>query len=75
MIGAHRPMRTLDTRNPVRGWRRDLRLLADLAAMLWVYWTTGARLRRAYRRAQLRGETFWIDEQGPTRHREAPLGR
>jgi hypothetical protein len=68
-------MRTLDTRDQPIAWRRDLRLLKDLAAMLWIYWTTGARLRRAYRRKQARGETFWLDEEGSTRHREAPLER
>ena len=68
-------MRTLVTAPMAGGWRRDLRLLLDLAVMLGVYWTVGARLRRRYRRKQARGETFWVDEEGPSLHREARLRR
>jgi hypothetical protein len=68
-------MRTLDTRGGSSPWRRDLRLLLDLAAMLAIYWTAGARLRHRYRKKQARGETLFVDEEGPSRHREAPLAR
>jgi hypothetical protein len=66
-------MRTLDLHPATDRWRRDLTLLARMAGMLLGYWTVGARLRRAYRRKEALGEVFWVDEEGPTRHREAPL--
>jgi hypothetical protein len=44
-----------------------------MAAMLYGYFAAGGRLRREYRRRERRGETFWVDEAGPTRHREEPL--
>lgn len=66
-------MRTLVTPPTPGRLRRDLRLVADLAAMLFGYWIVGGSLRRRYRRKQARGETFWVDEEGPSAHREAPL--
>ena len=66
-------MRTLDTRRPESAWRRDLTLLARMAAMVFQYCTAGGRLRRAYRRCEARGEVFWVDAPGATRHREEPL--
>jgi hypothetical protein len=68
-------MRTLETAPRANAWRRDLRLLWSMAGMLAVYWVAGGRLRRRYRRKEARGETFWVDEEGPTGHREAPLRR
>jgi len=68
-------MRTLVTPPTTGRLRRDLRLLADLGAMLFGYWIVGGALRRRYRRKEARGETFWVDEEGPTRHREAPIAR
>jgi hypothetical protein len=53
--------------------RRDLALLWGMTRMLLQYWTVGARLRGAYRRCQARGEVFWVDATGPTRHREEAL--
>jgi hypothetical protein len=44
-----------------------------MAAMLYQYWTAGGRLRREYRRRESRGEVFWVDDAGPTRHREESL--
>jgi hypothetical protein len=41
--------------------------------MVVVYSTVGARLRRAYRRCEARGGVFWVDELGPTKHREEAL--
>jgi hypothetical protein len=41
--------------------------------MLYGYFVVGGRLRREYRRRQRRGEVLWLDEAGPTRHREEPL--
>ena len=67
-------MRTLDTGAGSR-LRRDLELLGRMAGMLFQYWTAGARLRRAYRRCEARGETFWVDGVGPTTHREEALRR
>lgn len=40
---------------------RNLRLLAFLARGIWVYWTLGRRLRRAYRAQALSGGTLWLD--------------
>jgi hypothetical protein len=45
-----------------------------MAGMLWFYSTEGARLRRAYRDCEARGETYWVDAAGPTRHREKGPG-
>lgn len=63
-------MRTLDGQGTPRPWRRDLALLRRMAGMLYHYFTEGARLRREYRRCQARGEVYWVDTGGPTRHRE-----
>jgi hypothetical protein len=68
-------VRTLVTPGAPGALRRDLRLLLRMAGMLLQYATTGARLRRAYRRCEARGETFWVDAGGPTRHREEALRR
>jgi len=43
--------------------RRDLRRLLRLTQIAWIYWTTGARVRRAYRHAQAAGTTLWLDEE------------
>ena len=46
-------------------WRRcwrDLALLGRLAGMTVYYWTRGARLRKAYRECEARGEVFWVDD-------------
>ena len=43
------------------------------AAMLYGYFAIGGRLRREYRRRERQGGTFWVDEAGPTQHREEPL--
>jgi hypothetical protein len=55
--------------------RRDLALLWGMTRMLLQYWTAGARLRREYRRCEAKGEVFWVDALGPTRHREEALRR
>ena len=68
-------MHTLDSGRSASALRRDLRLLGRMAAMLFGYFAVGGRLRRRYRRAQRRGETYWLDEAGATQHREAPLQR
>lgn len=70
-----RPLRTLDSRGAAASWRRDLALLRRMAGMLLQYWTAGARLRRAYRRCEARGEILWVDAEGPTQHREEGLRR
>jgi hypothetical protein len=68
-------MRTLDTAPRQSPRRRDLSLLFHMAGMLLGYWLVGGRMRRRYRKKEARGETFFVDEEGPTRHREAPLTR
>jgi hypothetical protein len=59
-------MRTLDERNAstssvLARWDRDRKLLFRLAAMTLAYFTTGALIRRRYRRCESRGETYWLD--------------
>jgi len=67
-------MRTLQARN-ASGFARDLALLRRIAGMLFHYFVEGGRLRREYRRRVARGEVYWLDAGGPTRHREEPLRR
>jgi hypothetical protein len=68
-------MRTLDPARRQRPWRRDLDLLLRIAGMLVGYVVVGGRLRRRYRAAERRGETLFVDEDGPGEHREAALRR
>jgi hypothetical protein len=68
-------MHTLDSARREGPLVRDLRLLGRMAFMLFGYFVVGGRLRRGYRQAERRGEVFWLDEMGPTQHREAPLQR
>jgi hypothetical protein len=68
-------VRTLQATSSRRALRRDIELLRRMAGMLVQYWTSGARLRRAYRRCEARGEILWVDALGPTRHREEALRR
>ena len=68
-------MRTLDAPRREATWRRDLALLVRIGGMLVGYFVVGGPLRRRYRALEARGETFWVDEEGPTEHREAPLRR
>jgi hypothetical protein len=65
-------MRTLDT-PPSRNLRRDLALAWRIGVMLFQYVFEGGRLRREYRRREARGEVFWVDAAGPTRHREESI--
>ena len=41
--------------------------------MVFQYLVPGGRLRGEYRRKAARGEVYWVDAAGPTRHREEPL--
>jgi hypothetical protein len=66
-------MRTVTSTGATASLMRDLRLLFQIASMILDYWLAGGRLRREYRRREARGEVLWLDEVGPTRHREAPL--
>jgi hypothetical protein len=66
-------MHTLDSSRSENRLMRDLKLLRRMAAMLYGYFAAGGRLRREYRRRERRGEVFWVDEAGSTRHREEPL--
>jgi len=68
-------VRTVDAAGRAAPWRRDLALLLRMAGMVLGYATAGARVRRAYRRCEERGETLLLDEIGPTRHREEALRR
>ena len=54
---------------------RDLRWLARLAHAVYLYWTAGARVRRAYREVQARGATLWLDEEPPPQRDETTGGR
>jgi hypothetical protein len=42
--------------------RRDLRLLVRIAKMTTQYVLAGRRVRREYRRSQLRGDIYWLDD-------------
>jgi hypothetical protein len=42
---------------------RDLRVLRRIARLLVGYFVTGALVRRRYRRKELRGEVFLVDEE------------
>jgi hypothetical protein len=66
-------MRTLAAGRTTSGWRRDLALLRRILGMVLEYTFAGGRLRREYRRKEARGEVYWVDASGPTRHREEPL--
>lgn len=68
-------VRTLATGGAESAWRRDVALLARIARMVFQYATAGARLRRAYRRCEARGEVLWLDALGETHHREEGLRR
>jgi hypothetical protein len=68
-------MRTLQATPFTTRVRRDLALLWRIAGMVMEYVVAGGRLRREYRRRQARGEVYWLDASGPTRHREEPLRR
>jgi hypothetical protein len=68
-------MRTLEAPRRERTWPRDLALLVRIGGMLIGYFVVGGRLRRRYRALEARGGTFWVDEEGPSEHREAPLRR
>ncbi len=61
-------MRTLDTPAAARGrWKRFLaqaRLAGRLIGMVVGYWTSGAKIRRAYRCAERSGRMFWVDGSG-----------
>jgi len=66
-------MRTLHVVQARAGLRRDLALLWRIAGMVFQYVVPGGHLRREYRRKTARGEVYWVDAAGPTRHREEPL--
>ena len=68
-------MHTLDASTSESWLTRDLKLIRNMLGMLLGYFVVGGRLRREYRRRESRGETLWLDEAGPTQHREAPLQR
>ncbi len=63
-------MRTVEARPPTQFsfWRsllRDWRHLRRLGSMTVDYFTTGARVRRAYREKIARGEKVWLDREPP----------
>lgn len=60
-------MRTVDTQtsSEANRWsklRTDAALLIRLARMLVSYATTGRRIRKLYRRAEVMGEVVWVDD-------------
>ena len=71
-------MHTLDERASRSGGflnrlKRDVTLLVSISRMLVQYFTEGRRIRNAYRRHIQRGDVLWLDEQGPTQHRDAAM--
>ncbi len=72
--GASPSVRTLE---PPQGLPlvRDLIWLGRLASAVYLYWTAGARVRRAYREAQATGATLWLDEAPQPQTGETTEGR
>lgn len=63
-------MRTIDNKSEINGsflqkLGNDLRLLAQILAMLFHYLTTGRRVRKAYRQCEAQGKIYWVDGQEP----------
>lgn len=54
---------------------RDLRWLVRLAHAVYLYWTAGARVRRAYLEAQATGATLWLDQEPAPEPGEGAGGR
>lgn len=50
-------------------FKRDVRLIKFMLQMLLLWSIKGRRVRRAYRQAQARGETFWLDDLDPFKPR------
>lgn len=49
-------------RSRFAGIREHIRLVMRIGGMLIHYFTTGRRVRQAYRRCEATGETYWVDE-------------
>ena len=45
--------------------RRDVSLLRRMAFMIYGYLTLGRRVRRIYRKKEMRGEIFYVDQDMP----------
>ena len=43
--------------------KRDILLIVQIVKMLYVYLTTGSRVRKKYKDKVARGEIFWVDEE------------
>jgi hypothetical protein len=55
--------RTAGTLNVWGRLWRDVVFLIGLTKMIVYYWIAGGRIRKAYRRCQVRGEIYWVDEE------------
>ena len=40
---------------------RDVRMLGYILEVIWAWTVVGGRVRRAYRRCERSGDTWWID--------------
>lgn len=52
----------LHERSLLARWRRDLRVMGQLARMLWVWFRVARKIRAAYRAKEAKGEIYWLDE-------------
>ena len=52
----------LETRNPLLRLSRNVRLFGYILRMIWFWGLLGGRVRRAVRRSQRSGHTYYIDE-------------
>lgn len=67
-------MRTIDNKSDINAtflkkMKHDMRLFVRIFQMLFYYWTTGRRVRKAYRQCEAQGKIYWLDEQGSPEER------
>ena len=66
-------MHTLDASTSESWLARDLKLIRRMCGMLLGYCPGGRPAAPRVPPAERRGEVLWLDEAGPTHHREEPL--
>jgi len=52
----------LHTRSPLKTVWRDVRMLGYITQVIYAWVFVGGPVRRAYRRCERAGETWWVDE-------------
>lgn len=53
-----------DPRSLTARWRLDWALVRRILGMLWFYFTTGRRVRKAYGDCERQGRVYWVDGVG-----------